>query len=70
LTHKKGCVGANLWKLCNEINPISLDELTILNEGIMKKTKTKMFYDCFQTFLKTKRANLKVTQSGNLSMGH
>jgi hypothetical protein len=41
LTHKKGCVGANVWKLCNEINPISLDELTILNEGNMKNLRQK-----------------------------
>jgi hypothetical protein len=28
-------------KLCNKINPISLDELTILNEGNMKKLRKK-----------------------------
>jgi hypothetical protein len=41
LTHKKGCVSANVLKLWDEINPISLDELTILNEGNMKKLRQK-----------------------------
>lgn len=63
-------IGMNVLKLCHENQSNFLGWISHFECRTYEKAKTKMFHDYFQTLLKTKRANLKVSQSGNLSMGH
>lgn len=50
-------IGTNVLKLCNEINPVSLDELTILNEQNMKKLRQKCLW-LFSNIVENKKEQI------------